>query len=188
VTNYWQGPHIRLRAIEPGDIDAVVAWNQDSDIARHLDFVWPPQSRESVRQWIERAAAHGPENDVFFFIIENATGVVVGEIDTHHMNRRAGTFMYGVSVRAEHRRQGYASEAILLVLRYFFDELRYQKVTVEIHADNAVSLRLHERLGFQQEGRLRQMLYTDGRYIDVFMFGMTAEEFRAAYPPGQPHE
>ena len=59
---------------------------------------------------------------------------------------------------------------------------------MEIHADNAVSLRLHERLGFQQEGRLRQMLYTDGRYIDVFMFGMTAEEFRAAYPPGQPHE
>lgn len=188
MTNFWQGPHIRLRAIEPGDIDAVVAWNQDSDIARHLDFVWPPQSRESVRKWIERAAACEPDNDVFFFIIENATGEIVGQIDTHHMNRRAGTFMYGVSVHAEHRRRGYASEAILLVLRYFFDELRYQKVTVEIHADNVVSLCLHERLGFQLEGRLRQMLYTDGRYVDVCMLGMTAEEFRAAHSSQPSHE
>jgi RimJ/RimL family protein N-acetyltransferase len=179
VTNFWQGPHIRLRAIEPGDIEAVVAWNLDSDLGRHIDCVWPPQSRESVRQWIERMAAREPVDDVFFFIIENPTGEVVGQIDTHHVSRRTGTFMYGVSVRAEHRRRGYASEAILLVLRYYFEELRYQKVTVEVHADNPASLRLHERLGFQQEGRLRRMLYTGGQYVDVFMLGMTAEEFRA---------
>jgi len=188
MTNFWQGPHIRLRAIEPGDVDAVVTWNLDSDMARNLDFVWPPQSRESVRQWAERTATHDPADEVFFFVIESGAGELVGQIDTHHVNRRDGTFSYGVSVRAERRRRGYASEAILLVLRYFFDELRYQKVTVEVHADNPASLRLHERLGFQQEGRLRRMLYTNGQYVDVFMLGMTVEEFRAAYPPGPSHE
>jgi ABC-type microcin C transport system duplicated ATPase subunit YejF len=36
---------------------------------------------------------------------------------------------------------------------------------------------LHERLGFQQEGRLRRMFFVDGAYVDDVIFGMTAEEF-----------
>lgn len=182
MSNFWQGDPVRLRAIEPADVDVVCAWNQDSEMARHLDFVWPPQSRESVRQWAERTATREPKDDVHFFIIENLAGEAVGQIDTHHVDRRVGAFSYGISIRAEHRRRGYAAAAVLLVLRYYFDELRYQKVTVEVHADNPDSLRLHERLGFQVEGRLRRMLYVHGQYVDVFMLGMTVDEFRERYP------
>ena len=82
-------------------------------------------------------------------------------------------------IRREHQRRGYASEAIALVLRYYFQELRYQKASVRAYSFNEPSIRLHERLGFQLEGRLRREVYTEGRYFDVLVFGMTAEEFAA---------
>ncbi|HET7095418.1 MAG TPA: GNAT family N-acetyltransferase, partial [Thermomicrobiales bacterium] len=69
-------------------------------------------------------------------------------------------------------------------LRYFFDELGYQKAHVHVYAFNAASIRLHERLGFQREGRLRRMLFTGGQFHDVLVYGLTLEEFRRAAPFG----
>jgi RimJ/RimL family protein N-acetyltransferase len=174
----WAGTLVRLRAIEPGDWEAYFAWNFDDDQARAVAAVPFPQSREAVRQWVEREAIRRPEGDNVRFVIENAAGEVVGDLTTHECDARVGTLSYGITIKAEHRRQGYATEAIRLALRYYFDELRYQKVTVAIHSFNERSILLHQKLGFRQEGRLRRVVYTEGRYYDQLLFGLTAEEFK----------
>lgn len=175
----WRGTRVRLRAIEPGDWTAYFAWNADDDQARSLYHVPFPQSAESVQQWAQRESARAPEDDAFRFVIENERGEVVGNLATHDCDHRFGTFSYGISIRGEERRQGYAAEAILLVLRYYFQELRYQKVTVSVCSFNEASIRLHEKLGFQLEGRLRRKVFTNGEYFDELVYGMTAEEFAA---------
>ena len=177
--NYWQGKNIRLRAIEPSDAVSFYAWDQDSDMGRYLDRVWQPVSLESQKRWTERASAQEP-GDEFFFVIENQAGEMVGSISSHHCDRRTGVFSYGVAVQADFQRRGYGSEAIRMVLRYFFEELRYQKVNVEIHSDNPASAHLHESLGFQLEGRVRRSVYSGGQFLDNLIYGMTTEEFRGS--------
>jgi RimJ/RimL family protein N-acetyltransferase len=177
TTNFWQGNLVRLRAIEPEDDEHFFRWNMDSERARHLDFVWPPTSRVSVREWTERQSRLKLEDNVFHWVIENRAGEPVGSISTHNCEPRCGTFSYGVDVAAEHRGNGYAGEAITLVLRYYFYELRYQKCTVCVHADNPSSIRLHEKLGYTLEGTWRRMFFTQGHYVDLHWFGITREEF-----------
>jgi len=179
----WQGQRVRLRAVEPSDADAHFVWNQDSQMMRQLDHVPFPQSREATRSWAEKAAAADGKDDAFHFEIETHAGELVGVIGTHGCDPRNGTFAYGVAIRVEHQRQGYASDAIRVVLRHYFDELRYQKVTVRVYSFNDASIRLHERLGFQREGRLRRMVYTRGQFFDELVFGLTSDEF-AARPAG----
>jgi len=180
-TNIWQGTHIRLRAFEPTDWETHFIWDQDSEMERQLYHINFPRSKEATRRWAEKEAAKEPEGDNFFFVIENLSGEQVGIISTHESSARNGTFSYGVAIRKEHQRKGYASEAILLVLRYYFQELRYQKVTPPVFSFNEASIRLHERLGFQQEGRFRRMIFTQGQYFDEIFFGMTAEEFTSKH-------
>ena len=180
LMNFWQGKKVRLRAIEPSDAEYFIRWNLDSERARHLDFVWPPTSEASVRAWVEEQSKRKLEHDSFHWMIENQDGEPVGSISTHDCNPRDGTLSYGVDVAPEQQRQGYAGEAIRLVLKYYFEELRYQKVTVPVHSDNPASIRLHESLGFQREGTLRRMFFTRGHFVDVIWFGMTAEEFQDA--------
>jgi RimJ/RimL family protein N-acetyltransferase len=187
IQTIWQTERIRLRAIEPGDWEVFFRWNQDEDMTRALDWVWFPQSREAVRRWAEEASLCRPENDAFHWVIEDVDGMVVGSIATHDCDRRSGTFAYGLNVLPEHRRRGYASDAIEVVLGYYFQELGYQKVTVNVHAFNEASIRLHERLGFRQEGRLRRMVYTRGQHFDSLIFGLTAEEFRERHPVASWH-
>ncbi len=179
--NYWQGTKVRLRAVEPEDADVFFAWNLDSETARMMDFVWPPQSLASNKEWAAKKAVERATGDEYMLVIEDPDGEVVGLINTHGIDRRVGAFRYGFSVRSPHRRRGYASEAVLIVLRYFFEELGYQKCTVTVYANNEASQTLHEKLGFQLEGRLRRMIRTQGQFFDELHYGMTAEEFAAAY-------
>ena len=179
--NYWQTDLIRLRGVEPEDGDTFWRWNQDSEMARNLEFVWPPVSLAQVRQSTAADAQKKLENDSFGWIIDNSEGTAVGFIHTHNCHPRNGVFKYGLGVEARHRRKGYAAAAILLVLRYYFQELRYQKVTIQMHSENEASRALHERLGFVREGRVRRAIFTRGRYLDELYYGMTVEEWQQRY-------
>ncbi|HEU0116091.1 MAG TPA: GNAT family N-acetyltransferase [Thermomicrobiales bacterium] len=180
----WQGPRVRLRAIEPDDWPAFHAWNQDDDLARRLYQIPFPQSKTALQRWTEREAYRAPKQDEFRWVIEDAASATVGAINTHTCDRRNGTFGYGLHIDRAHHGHGYAADAIRLVLRYFFDELGYQKAHAHVYAFNAPSIRLHERLGFCQEGRLRRMVFTNGDYHDVLVYGLMADEFRRMAPVG----
>jgi RimJ/RimL family protein N-acetyltransferase len=181
TNNIWEGTCVRLRAVEPDDWQHFAAWDLDSETARADDQVYFPRSSVGTRRWTEAEALRAPDNDTFRWVIETLDGTFAGTINSHTCERRNGTFSYGIAVRREHQRKGYASEAIRLVLSYFFDELRYQKVVAHVYSFNEPSLHLHERLGFQREGCLRRMIYTNGQFFDQVMFGLTAEEFAALH-------
>lgn len=174
--NYWQGKHVRLRGIEPSDGPTFFEWNLDSEMARSLDFVWPPVSQVEVSRWVDQQSRKKLEDGTFSWVIEDASGAPVGAISTRDCNPRNGTFSYGIHVAREHRRKGYAVEAISLVLKYYFEELRYQKATVPVHSFNDASVALHEKLGFAKEGTLRRMIYSGGEYHDEHWYGLTKEE------------
>src|SRR5262245_50722879 len=130
--NFWENGKIRLRGVEPSDADLFIRWNLNSERARYLDFVWPPVSQASVRAWVEEQSNKKLEDDAFHWIIESPDGQPVGSISTHHCDPRYGTFSYGVDIDPAHHRKGYATEAIRLVIKYYFEEFRYQKVTVSV--------------------------------------------------------
>jgi RimJ/RimL family protein N-acetyltransferase len=181
--NVWQGDLVRLRAVEPEDWEALFEWDADTEIAR-LSFEIPfPASREATKKWAAEQAVRETKDDSFRWVIEGLDGEFLGMIETHFCKRRHGTFQFGIGVRREHWRKGYASEAIRLILAYYFRELRYQKVNAHVYSFNEASLQLHRKLGFREEGRLRRVVFADGCYHDEVIFGMTAEEFQQSQEP-----
>ncbi|MBY6036680.1 GNAT family N-acetyltransferase [Fictibacillus nanhaiensis] len=178
-SNFWEGKLVRLRPIKPSDWEKFHNDGKDSEVSRLNDAVYGPRSEEGTRKWAEEESDKGWDGHNFRLGIENMDGELVGSISTDKCDPRNGTFSYGVSIFREYWKQGYASEAIKVVLRYFFDELRYQKVNASVYSFNEGSISLHNRLGFTQEGCLRNMIYTDGKYHDVLIYGLTEQEFKA---------
>ena len=185
--NIWQGSRVRLRAIEPADWETFFKWDQDTETARHGYHVTFPRSAEAAKQWAQQEALRQPETDCFRLVIETLAGEMVGTISTFACEPRHGTFKYGLSLAPEYQRKGYGSEAVFLLLRFYFLERRYRKVTAHVYSFNENSIRFHKSLGFQLEGTLRQMIYTDGQYWDDLIFGMTAEEFREKHGTRPPN-
>ncbi len=182
--NFWRGETVRLRAVEQKDLDDLLraAEEPDSELERADDYIMFPLSPTQQRSRLESLGEREPADEDYFWMIENQEGQTVGNIATFACNRRFGVFKYSVVLKRAFWRKGYGREAVRLVLRYYFRELRYQKVTALVYSFNERSIRFHEALGFTFEGRLRRMVYTNGQFYDELYFGMTAEEFEQIDP------
>ena len=180
--NYWESDRIRLRALEPEDAPIFFEWNKDSEMMLMVGGLYPPTSKKVITDWIEKTTAKFSEKtDDFYFVIETLDGEFIGSIDPHKCDRLVGDFSYGIAIRREFQRQGYAREAIIMVLRHYFRELRYQKVTVKVFGYNEPSQKLHEAMGFLLEGQIRRSVLHNGRFYDDLIYGMTKEEFEERY-------
>lgn len=147
MTSVWCGKLVRLRGIEPEDWQAFQRFDEHSAHMRDVDRIHPPRSAAGYRAWAaERSVAEsGARPDEVQLAIESlAGGLPVGSLSTMDTDPHAGRFSYGIGIGAEHQRLGYASEAITILLRYFFDERRYHKCEIGVHAGNTASLALHE--------------------------------------------
>ncbi|TDF99188.1 GNAT family N-acetyltransferase [Paenibacillus piri] len=176
--HYWQGKYVVLRAMKASDQSLFESF--DDEIARNVDAIYWPQSERRRSDWLE-GELKPRQDDTFRWIAENRQGEVVGTIDTFACSRRNGTFKYGIALAPEHRNKGYATEMIAMVIRYYFYEMNYQKVTPHVYSFNQASIKLHEKMGFRKEGQLRNMVYTDGEYFDEIHYGMTRADFDALY-------
>jgi len=102
---------------------------------------------------------------------------MVSLVDLDFRNRRAelGRVLIGV---AERRGKGLGGEMVELAIEYAFDHLNLHKVVCEVLATNPRAADLYRRLGFVDEGVLRQHVYKGGDYRDVQLLALFRANFR----------
>lgn len=178
---YWQSERIRLR---PMHVDDVKLWleeeRSDSEAVRFLNAgMTLPQSEHDADEFAKRYAEFNNRDERIMFSIETLDAELIGGINIHSMDRKNGTFETGSRIYRAYRGQGYGFETKLLVLRYAFHEMRFQKYNVRCVDSNQPMIHHAEWLGCQREGRIRRHIYMDGEYHDELIFGLTREEFDA---------
>jgi len=177
---FWQGEKVRLRPLRIEDAEQNFASSLDSPSRQLLQLgVELPTSVELQRTTLERYVGCKDADGVIVFAIENLAGDHVGGVSLHSRDEKNGLFSFGIVIDRPHRRQGYAEDAVRIVLRYGFWERRYQKCNSACSHVNKASIRLHKKLGFLEEGRRRRQVFFNGEYQDDVLFGMTREEFDA---------
>lgn len=180
TSSFWRGERVRLRALSKADAGHWLAFDDDSEAIRRLNLgISLPRSAEQAAEWVNRFADFGNADEAMIFSIETHDGDYVGSLNLGGVDRRNGTFSTGTRLSQEYRGKGYALEAKRIVLRYAFHELRLQKYNLRCLETNAAVIRHAELLGCRAEGRIRRNVFTDGRFHDVLLFGLTREEFEA---------
>ncbi len=176
---YWQGDRIRLRPMHVDDVELWLAEEQsDSEAVRFLNpGMELPKSQHSAKDFADKYAEFNNQTERIMFSIETIKGDLIGGINIHSMNQRHGTFETGSRIYSAFRGKGYGFEAKIIVLRYAFHELRFQKYNIRCLETNKAMIKHATRLGCQAEGRIRRHIYTDGNFYDELIFGLTREEF-----------
>lgn len=175
---FWQGEKIRLRGVSANDWEEWLDDFEDSDAIRLLNWGIPlPKSEEVAKAIFAQWANFKDTSNRIMFSIETLNGELVGGINIHSKDEKNGTFSFGIRINRKHRNKGYGSEALRILLRYGFYELRFQKCNSGCVAINEASIRLHKSLGFVEEGRQRRTIYMNGQYYNHILFGLTREEF-----------
>ncbi len=175
---FWQGEKVRLRPVRVEDAEGMFMGRLDTPSRADLQLgVELPTSVEALRSSLEKWLDCKESDGVILFAVETLGGEYVGGVSLHSMDRKNGVFSFGVVIEVPHRTKGYAKDAVTVLLRYGFQERRFQKCNSAAVHTNAASIALHRSLGFNEEGRRSRRWFYSGQYHDDVLFGMTVEEF-----------
>lgn len=160
-----KGERVRLRALEPADIEVVYHWENDPAIWR-VSGTMAPLSRERIARFIEEQSYDIYATRGMRLVIE-VEGIAVGSVDCFDFEPRDGRMGIGIMVYAEaDRRKGYAHEAIELIKDYARTTLALHQIWASVADDNAPSKALFEGCGFVECGRRREWLWRAEGYAD----------------------
>lgn len=158
-------PILRLRAMEPSDVELLYAWENDRSVWR-VSGTMAPLSRERIAQFIAEQSYDLYATRQMRLIIE-VEGVAVGSADIFEFDPYNLRFGIGILIyAAEHRRRGYARAAIEQLKEYGRESLGIHQIWAEVAADNMASIALFEECGFEVCGRHREWLRRGEGFID----------------------
>lgn len=157
--------NIRLRALEPSDLEVLYIWENDPDVWR-VSGTLSPISRERLAHFIEEQSYDIYTTRQMRLIIE-AEGMIVGSLDIFDFDPQHRRFGIGILIYEDgYRRKGYAKEVITEVVKYGRNTLDLKQIWATIAADNIASIALFESCGFTKCAHRKEWLNRGGEFID----------------------
>ncbi len=152
------------------DLDQLYEWENDPKFW-HLSNTQTPFSRFILEQYILNA-----HQDLFtakqlrLMIVMKKTGETVGMIDLFDfepIHRRAGI---GIMISEKFQNQGFASEALDLLVDYTFNTLMLKQLYCNILPENATSIHVFTKKGFRLIGTKTNWLLIENQWKDEQMY------------------
>ena len=164
-----------LRTLEPGDLNFLYTHFSQPQVNRYL-LDAEPVSRLEQAQEILDFFMHPLNATYNRWLISKAGGKPIGTCGYHKWDTRNRRVEIGYDLSPAHWNEGYMTEALESVLKYGFETMHLHRVEALVHPENRASLRVVERLGFRQEGLLRNYFYQNGQYHDHWILSLLEQD------------
>ena len=178
------GRRLVLRPLVVGDFEA---WREVRRRCHDWLTRWEPSripgapdSVENRQAFAARCGARAREIQLgtgygFGIFVE---GNFAGEININSIHRGAFQSAYvGYWIDEQHAGHGYMPEAVVLVLRFGFEQLGLHRLQISIIPRNTPSRRVVEKLELRAEGVAERYLEINGVWEDHMRFAITSEEW-----------
>jgi RimJ/RimL family protein N-acetyltransferase len=172
VRTPFEGSLVRLRAIEETDLPWINREFWNPRVTRFLLMTWP-EPLDGTRAWWEAVSA---DRSILALAIETLAGEPAGICALENIRERSRTAELGIWIAERHWGRGLGTDAVRTLCRFGFREMNLQRVELRVFETNPRAQRAYAKAGFREEGRLRRGHFVDGRYVDVVLMGLLAEE------------
>lgn len=156
-----------------------VKWFNDPEVTQYLGG-YLPMTEMAEAKWIEELATTRAKTDAVFVIeaIEDDSTKPIGNCGLHKINPKDQTAGFGIAIgEKDYWEKGYGTEATQLLIDYGFRRLNLHRICSSTIEFNKRSIKLHKKIGFQKEGRLRKARFENGQFWDEITFGLLREEW-----------
>jgi len=173
------GDRIRLRAPTRSDLPQFVEWLNDPEVSAGLLMVLP-LSFEDEEAWFENMIKSPAAQHPLVIEVHNADDwKMIGNCGFHMIDWRIRSAEVGIFIGDKsYWNRGYGTEVMRLLLRHGFNTLNLNRIALEVFETNPRAIRAYEKAGFVHEGRRRQDMFKDGRYIDVLLMSVLCSEWQ----------
>jgi len=157
-------------------------------------FLLVDQNRTYLREWLPWVDAQTSVEDSRIFILTTQqqyvsnlgfhTGVwfrgqLAGVVGYHSIDWTNKSVEIGYWLGAQFQGHGIVTKACRRLVDYAFEEFKLNRVQIRCATGNKKSCAIIERLGFNREGMTPQAEFLYDHFVDLYIYGMTADEWRA---------
>jgi ribosomal-protein-serine acetyltransferase len=171
-----------LRLLEEADAEeifAVIDANRE-----HLEawMPWVEHEHEpaDVLPFIRHTRRQIGENDGLQTAIVDPGGRIVGMVGFHEVDWMNSKSSIGYWLARDEQGRGTMTEAVRAHVDYGFATLKLNRITIQAAVENARSRAIPQRLGFREEGILREVERVGDRMLDGVVYAMLAADWPAA--------
>ena len=171
------GKLVSLRAPEERDFDVIFGIFADIDTWEERGPRPPIALPRAEFEERYRSQLTASQDDAHFVI--DVDGAAVGRVDLFGIDNLARSAEVGISLHPSARGHGYGTDALRLVVEFGFVRRNLHRIHLTTLATNTGALTCYQRVGFVEEGRLRESAWVRGEYIDEVRMGLLRSEWAA---------
>jgi RimJ/RimL family protein N-acetyltransferase len=154
-------------------------WLRDLEVVTtiyRMEYLMPIQFHE-IEKYVHMLLSS--KNDCFFAVYRKDNDEFIGTQRIGHIDWRVGIGDIGILIGDKMAwGKGFATQAVSVACKYAFSTLSLRKLAGGTPETNVAMCKCFERVGFQQEGRLRKHLLINGDYYDHVLFGLLKNQYK----------
>ncbi len=161
---------IRLRAVEPEDLDRLYTWENNPQLWA-VGNARNPYSRFVLKQYIVDT-----DKDIYetkqlrLMMVSVETGETVGTVDLFDFEIHHSRIALGLFVDPAFQGRGFAKASIQLVEEYVFNFLKINQLYCHISEKNSSSRIMFEKEGYESNGMLKSWIKTPDGFENILVF------------------
>lgn len=170
-----KGKNVYLRPIEEKDIEGIFNCLHDEE-GLYMTGTRKVFTMEEVRKAYERFNKDSTRHDFVICLVENDQ--MIGDLAINDIDQDNSKAMFRIALHSKNNYgKGYGTEAVLLAQKFTFEELRLNRLELQVYSHNPRGIRSYEKAGFKREGVLRQSLYMRNQYSDEIIMSILYEDY-----------
>lgn len=165
--------NVSIRKFEKRDIPNKVKWINDpaNNAFLHYDL---PLEIGKTEAWFEKNKDRTDRYDAVIEVDGTPVGLI-GLLSVDNINKKAE--YYVALGEREYLGTGVAGRALSMMIEYAFTEMGLNRIYFYTEVDNVAAAKSCERMGFRREGLLKNDLFSKGRFVDRYVYGITKKDF-----------
>jgi [ribosomal protein S5]-alanine N-acetyltransferase len=170
---------VRLRRINDDDVDSIYRIFSNPEVMRYWSTPPLPNKHAAILHVRGTKDAFNSQRMINWGIARRENDLLIGTCTLFNFNFGSRRAELGYALDRACWGQGFMQEALSALVDYAFDELGLHRLEADVDPRNIGSVRTVERLGFQQEGYLRQRWQVAGEIQDALFFGLLKADWLA---------
>ena len=167
----YDNGNITIRRVRFSDAQSLYEWENNRDFWRISDRQEALTLLE-IESFIEEQQSSLFDLDQLrYMIVDSKSGKAIGTADLYEIDWNDDFAYVGILIAdKKDRKKNAATHALLHLIDLSREELELDALRARIHPDNAASIRLFRKLGFQKKNENADQIMKDGAYIQYFTF------------------
>ncbi|MFT4413271.1 GNAT family N-acetyltransferase [Fredinandcohnia humi] len=166
-----------LRQITQEDSSDIFTYLSDPEVMKYYGLA-PFESEDEALEEIEWYGSIFESNvGIRWGITLKGTDIIIGSCGFLNWEKRHNRAEVGYELAKEHWNKGIMREALEAVIHYGFTTYEINRIQALVEQENIASLRLLKKVGFNEEGILKEYERTSGKYDDLVMLSYLRRDY-----------